>query len=368
MVQDVAAENSADACGTRASGRSVLIVIPSLNEARHIEGVIANVLADGGLRDFRLVVADGGSRDDTCAIVVRLMRRDTRVILLHNPKRLAAAAVNQAVSAYGSDAGILIRLDAHAEYPPQFCSGLLAVQAATGADSVVVRMHTAGRTCFQRATAAAQNSVIGNGGAPHRNRTGGRWVDHGHHALMRMAVFKRIGGYDETFSANEDAELDVRLRANGFRIFLAGGARIIYHPRASVTSLFRQYFNYGRGRARNALKHRTRAKLRQSLPLAVAPALALLMLSAWLPVAAVPALVWIMTCLGFGVVLGLRQGDACAAAAGIAAMVMHAGWSIGFLAHVFAHGARSLAAIRRVRAANGANAPATSTMIRGPQR
>ena len=34
------------------------------------------------------------------------------------------------------------------------------------------------------------------------------YVDHGHHAAFRAASFKAIGGYDETFSHNEDAEFD----------------------------------------------------------------------------------------------------------------------------------------------------------------
>ena len=39
----------------------------------------------------------------------------------------------------------------------------------------------------------------------------GHWADHGHHALMRISAFRAVGGYDESFSHNEDAELDYRL-------------------------------------------------------------------------------------------------------------------------------------------------------------
>lgn len=45
---------------------------------------------------------------------------------------------------------------------------------------------------------------------------------------------------------------------------------------------------------------------------------------------AVPALAWALLCLGYGVVIGLRLQDPCAAAAGVAAMAMQAGWSFGF--------------------------------------
>ena len=33
---------------------------------------------------------------------------------------------------------------------------------------------------------------------------------------MRIAAFRGVGGYDESFSHNEDAELDYRLRQAGY--------------------------------------------------------------------------------------------------------------------------------------------------------
>ena len=245
-----------------------------------------------------------------------------------------APSVNDAVAKFGDGAEFLIRIDAHAEYPHQFCAQLLEIQARTGADSVVVSMHTIGRTCFQRAAAAAQNSFLGNGGSLHRNASTGRWVDHGHHALMRIAAFRAVGGYDELFIGNEDAELDFRLRASGFRIYLAA-VSIMYHSRGSAKALFRQYFNYGLGRAMNVLKHRQVPKVRQMLPLAVAPAICLLLLIPISPLFAVPVLLWGAICICYGLLLAIRTRDACVAGAGAAAIAMHAGWSFGFFQHSF---------------------------------
>jgi succinoglycan biosynthesis protein ExoA len=312
-----------------ASEAAVLVVIPSMNEADHITKVTLDLLRDAGRLKLRIVVADGGSTDSTCEIVDGLARRDSRVALLNARKRIAAS-INEAVACYGDDAEFLIRIDAHAEYPSHYCARLLAVQAETGADSVVVSMITKGHTCFQRAAAAAQNSILGNGGAAHRNQPRGQWVDHGHHALMRIAAYKRVGGYDEGFFWNEDAELDARLRAAGSRIYLAGGFSIEYFPRASVSALFRQYRNYGRGRALNFIKHREQLRLRQILPLAVIPAVAIAALAPFWIGSAVPALTWIAVSLIYGVLLGIAEQNICAAASGAAALVMHIGWSFGF--------------------------------------
>jgi succinoglycan biosynthesis protein ExoA len=310
-----------------------LVVIPCLDEAEHLPGILDRLLVEAQQLDMMIVVVDGGSVDGSRDIIRRLQARVPRIALLDNPQRIQSAGVNLAVKRYGEGADFLIRMDAHADYPDQFCETLLTVQATTGADSVVTSTRAAGGTCFQRAVAAAQNSRLGNAGAAHRMPARDRWVDHGHHALMTMSAFRAVGGYDQTFSHNEDAELDMRLRAQGFRIFLSSEVPITYYPRRSPAALYRQFRMYGRGRARNLLKHRARPRLRQLLPLTVVPAIGLLPLAPIAPALALPALCWTVACLTHGLLIGLRR-DRCSCAAGLAAMIMHFAWSMGFLGAV----------------------------------
>jgi succinoglycan biosynthesis protein ExoA len=332
----------------RPSG-SALVVVPCLNEEKHIERVVTKLAREAERLDLHIIVADGGSTDQTCSIVQAIARSNARVGLMHNPKRIQAAALNTAVSKYGQGRDFLIRLDAHADYPNRYCEALLNVQARTQADSVVVTMWTAGSSCFQRAAAAAQNSILGNGGSAHRNETEDRWVDHGHHALMTIDAFKAVGGYDETFTHNEDAELDARLIDHGFHIFLTGEVRVTYYPRGSIIGLFRQYLNFGRGRARNFLKHRKSARPRHAVLAGVAPALCLVALTPFNPAFAIPALAWISLCLGFGIVLGIRLRDSCAAASGVAAMAMQGGWSCGFIGELISEFVRYARRSRALR-------------------
>jgi succinoglycan biosynthesis protein ExoA len=329
------------------------VVIPCLNEAGHIESVIEQLLGDstpaggpeGQPLELRVVVADGGSTDGTQEIVQGLAA-DPRVRLLDNPGRIQSSAVNRAVEAFGDDVEYFVRLDAHSQYPPGFCAELLAEAEQTGADSVVVTMRTAGTGTFQRAAAAAQNSPLGNGGSAHRNAgdgAGGQWVDHGHHALMRVSAFRAVGGYDEEFTHNEDAELDVRLGQAGFRIWLTYRTWSVYFPRETPSALLQQYINYGSGRAANVLKHGTVPKVRQLLPLMVAPAVAVAVVFRVIRLpfisrlATLPAKVWALGCLGYGAALARKQHDPAAALAGPAAMLMHLGWSIGFWRRVIAY-------------------------------
>ena len=312
-----------------AAGR-VLIVIPNLNEAAHIADVLDAILPFAGRVDARIVVVDGGSADATAVIVREHALRHPRIDLLDNPARLQAAAVNRAARAYGDGCEWLLRLDAHSAYPPDYGDALLAEAAETGADSVVVSMEARGEQGLQRLIAEAQNSRIGNGGSAHRLAGRGAWVDHGHHALMRMAAFRAVGGYDERFSHNEDAELDHRLRAAGYRIRLTGRTALGYFPRKRLAPLMRQYFNFGRGRARNLAKHGTRPALRQAAVAMLAPALLLTLLVPLSPVFALPLAVWLLACLAGGLMIAWSTRNPAGVLSGFIAGLMHLAWSAGY--------------------------------------
>lgn len=318
----------------------VLIVIPTLNEIAHIDGLLEQLLAEAGALDGHIVVADGGSTDGTIAAARAVALRHPCVTLLHNPWRIQSAAMNLAIERFGDGCDYVIRIDAHGGYPADYCAALIREAQTVQADSVVVPMTTIGTGLFQRAVATAQNAVVGTGGSSHRTGKGGKWVDHGHHALMRIDAYRQVGGYDESFRHNEDAELDYRLTAAGRRIWLTEATEMIYHPRATPAALFRQYFGYGSGRARNILKHRALPKIRQVLPLAIAPAVALAALSFVSWVAIVPFLGWSLLCLSMGAMAAARHEKdygvpmSRAPLVGFAAMIMHFAWSAGFWMHV----------------------------------
>jgi succinoglycan biosynthesis protein ExoA len=312
---------------------SVTIIVPTLNEEKYIREAINSLVPAGDGLDYELIVLDGGSTDHTRLIVKEMAVSNPRIRLETNPARYQTAAVNRGAKIARHESTIIIRADSHAEYPFDFVSGLVRELRQRDVASVVVPMRTRGRSFLQRGIAAAQNSRLGNGSALHRIAKASRYVDHGHHAAFDRKAFLAIGGYDESFTHNEDAELDIRLTNSGARIWLCSELAISYFPRDSLAALARQYFNHGSGRARTVLKHHRRPKLRQLLPLGVlgmnAISLGLGLGFGWLFF--LPSLAYIGACLTGGVFLALLGRDLAGCAAGPAAMIMHQSWAAGFV-------------------------------------
>lgn len=312
----------------------ILAVVPTLNEEAHIEACIRSLMSSSEkLKDVVITVADGGSTDRTCEIVEQLKSEFPNLRLLHNPQKLQSAAINLAAKHHSSElTKVLVRCDAHSIYPENFIIDVAESLESTGADSLVIPMDAVGTSCFEKANAWIVDTPLGSGGAAHRGGVKSGYVDHGHHAGFRLDTFSATGGYDETFSHNEDAEYDERVRARGGRIYLDANIRIKYIPRGNLSSLSKQYYNYGKGRARNIDKHGQTMRVRQLIPVIVLIANLIGFVAALLfwPFIILPlGYVAILFLTSFWMVI--KKKSLCGAWAGPALGAMHMPWAVGFL-------------------------------------
>jgi glycosyltransferase involved in cell wall biosynthesis len=243
----------------------VTIAMPCLDEARFIEGCLRSVRAQTYPADrLEVLVADGGSTDGTRDILARLAGEDPRIRVVDNPPRIQAAGLNRIIRA--SRGAVIVRMDVHAEYAPDYVERCVEVLGRTGADNVGGAQRCAAQTPFQKAVCAALGSPLGMGGAAYRDPSREGFVDTVFLGAFRRDVFDRIGLYDEGAVTNEDAEFNQRLVQAGGRIYLSRDIHVSYFPRETFPTLARQYYRYGFGRARTLLKHGRVLKLRPVLP------------------------------------------------------------------------------------------------------
>ncbi|HEX4455374.1 MAG TPA: glycosyltransferase family 2 protein [Kofleriaceae bacterium] len=246
----------------------VTIAMPALDEEHYIEACIASVQAQDYPRDqLEILVADGRSTDKTREIVARLAAADPRIKLIDNPDRLQAAGLGQMVKAAQGD--VIVRMDVHCEYAPDYVRKCVETLARTGADNVGGAQRARAKTRFQRALCAALASPLGVGGARYRSADADGFVDTVFLGAFRRRVFETIGLWDPRAITNEDSELNQRILESGGQIYLSRDIVVHYYPRDSFQSLAKQYYKYGRGRARTLLKLGKFSNIRPAIPFAM---------------------------------------------------------------------------------------------------
>jgi glycosyltransferase involved in cell wall biosynthesis len=239
--------------------------MPCLDEAGYIEACLRSVLAQDYPADrLEILVADGGSRDGTRDVVARLAAADPRVVLVDNPDRIQSAGLNAAIRRASGD--VIVRMDVHCEYATDFVRKCVEVLQRTGASNAGGAARPRARTPFQRALCAALRSPLGVGGSAYRSPDREGWVDTVFPGAFPRRVFEEVGLFDPGAETNEDAEMNQRIHSAGGRVYLSREIVVHYYPRESLAALARQYFRYGRGRARTLLKHRHLPTVRPMLP------------------------------------------------------------------------------------------------------
>lgn len=282
------------------------IVVPCYNEREHIEGVVRGVL--GPLRSpavLEMLVVDGGSNDGTVEVLRRLAGEFSDLRVLTNPDRDIPKAMNIGVRAAHGD--IIVRMDAHARYPPDYIERLLGrLSSSPGAGNVggAWDVLPANDSLEAHVVARVSASRFGVGSAlyrvGHRDVTDTDTVPFG---CFPRSVFDSVGLYDEQLVRNEDDELNARIHAAGFRIVLDPSIRIGYFCRPTVAKLGRMFFQYGYFKPLVVLKTRSLTSVRQLAPPALLMAITGLGLgSMWSPWSASALIVLSVVYLSFIVV------------------------------------------------------------------
>lgn len=275
------------------------IVIPCLDEEAYIEAALALARAqDYPAPLVEILVADGGSSDETRAIVARIAAEDPRVTLIDNPGRFPSAGMNEGIRR--ARGAVIVRMDAHAEVSLDYVSKAIDTLRRTGATAAGGAARAKAKSPFQRALAAALGSPLGVGGSAYRDASRNGFVESVWGGAFRREAFERVGLFDAFARANEDAELNQRIIEAGGTVYLSRDIVSFYYPRASLRALARQYFGYGKGRARTLLRRKRLLSIRPLVPWATVTTLAALAIAAL----AAPA-TWPLLVIAWVVYLGL---------------------------------------------------------------
>jgi glycosyltransferase involved in cell wall biosynthesis len=317
--------------------RFISVIMPCREEECHIGKALRSILANDYPRHrLEVLVVDGMSTDGTRQVVAALAEEHPCVRLVDNPKQITPAALNVGIAQARGE--VIIRVDAHSTYPPDYLSSLVAWQEHTGADNVggVWRILPGSATPMARAIALGLAHPFGVGNAHYRiGTTAPRWVDTVPFGCYSREVFTRNGLFDEDHVRTEDDEFNLRLRKNGGRSLLVPEIIIDYYARESLSKIGRVYYYYGYFKPLVARKLGLVLGLRHIVPsLFITTLAAALLLGWWFPILGVLGLLVLVTYLLADVVCawiaGRGQGPAVAACLALVFPALHFSYGLGF--------------------------------------
>jgi glycosyltransferase involved in cell wall biosynthesis len=308
----------------------VSIVIPCRNEEPYIARCLNSVLASDYPRErLEILVADGRSTDGTLPLLVRYAALHPTIVLLDNPRGITPAGLNVAVRAAAGD--IVIRMDTHLIYPPDYISRLVAGLQETGADNVGGVIVTVPADDSPTAQAIAV-------GLSHRFGVGNPVA----FGCYRREIFDRIGMFDEELIGNQDDEFNFRLITRGGRALLLPDVLCRYFARRSFRQLAGMFHQYGYFKPLVARKVGRVMTARQLIPAALVGCLSSsAALALWIPAArylfALVAGSYALLVVLFAAGAGRSHGLRCAAALTLVFPVLHFSYGSGFLRGIRDH-------------------------------
>lgn len=308
------------------------VVMPILDEERHLAEAVAAVLGQDYPGPVQVVLALGPSHDHTDEIAHGLAARDARVRTVPSPTGRTPESLNAAIARLDDDVDVVVRVDGHGVLDEDYLSTAIGLLRETGAANVGGLMDAEGVTPFERAVAAAMTSPLGVGNSAFHIGGEPGPVDTVYLGVFRKEWLDRLGGYDERFARAQDWELNHRIRSAGGVVWFSPTLRVAYRPRPTLRALARQYRDYGRWRRAVGRTHEGTINARY-----LAPPVALVAIvggavlgAVWRPAWLIPAGYLATTTVG-GLLIGRHLPPRERAYLPLILPAMHLPWGWGFL-------------------------------------
>jgi succinoglycan biosynthesis protein ExoA len=243
----------------------VSVVMPVLEEERHLEAAVRRVLAQDYPGELEVILAVGPSRDGTREIANALAAADPRIRVVDNPAARTPAALNLGIAA--SQHEIIVRVDGHAELIDGYIRRAVELLHETGAANVGGVMDAQGSTPFEEAVAVAYTTRLGLGGSAfHLAKSPAGEAETVFLGVYRKDALVAVGGFDESLHRAQDWELNYRLRTSGRMIWFSPELRVTYRPRSTLPTLMKQMYETGRWRRELVRRHPETATPRYLAP------------------------------------------------------------------------------------------------------
>jgi glycosyltransferase involved in cell wall biosynthesis len=244
---------------------NVSVVIPCRNEIQHIRAFLDSVFRQElGQIEMEVLIADGMSDDGTRQVLAEFERKYPALRVMDNPEEIISTGANRAIREARGE--IIIRMDAHTLYAPDYVRSCVEVLNETGAGNVGGPALTRVDGYLAEAIAHAFHTPFASGGAKYRDPRYEGPVASVPYGCFRKSTFDLVGPYDEDLVCGQDVDLNFRIASSGRTLWQSQKIVSWYAPRTSLLQLFRQHFQYGYWKVAIFRKHRKIVSWRSLVP------------------------------------------------------------------------------------------------------
>ena len=248
------------------SFEKISFVIPCRNEVKYISETINSILNQKiQYKDIEIIIVDGLSDDGTKEILSDIQKKDSRIIVIDNVKKITPVALNLGVKKATGDH--IFILGAHAKITNDYVTNCFQIfENHNDVSCAGGPITSISNSALGKAIALAMSSSIGVGNAKHRFPDYEGYAEMACFPVFKKEVFNQIGYFDEELIRNQDDDFCFRLRKSGGKIYISSRVKSFYYVRESIRSLFKQYYQYGFWRIALLKKHKLPIALRQQIP------------------------------------------------------------------------------------------------------
>lgn len=222
------------------------VIVPCRNEEKFIAKCCESIVSQDYPKDkMEVLFVDGMSEDGTREIIKNYAGRYPFIRLIDNNKKITPCALN--VGIRNAKGKIIVRMDAHTGYPPQYITKGIGHLKRTGADVVGGPIITkpGNDTVIAKSIALATSHPFGVGNSRFRTVKKECYVDTVPFGVYRREVFDRVRVFDERLARNQDNELCNRIINSGGKILLTPELTSEYYNQPTITGLIRQALKTG---------------------------------------------------------------------------------------------------------------------------
>lgn len=224
------------------------VICPIYNEEKYIAQFLDSLLKqDYPKDDLEILLVDGMSKDRTREIVTGYTAKYPFIRFIDNPDNIVPYAMNRGIEAAKGD--VIMRLDAHASYQPDYFSVLVKGLRRLNADNVgtVCKTDVLNKTPKTLAIREVLGNKFGVGNSTFRTGIDREQeVETVPFGCWRKEVFEKYGKYDVRLVRNQDIELNKRIIRGGGKIYILPDTYCTYLARETWHALAKN--NYGNGK------------------------------------------------------------------------------------------------------------------------